>query len=133
MLATGEKTPTPARRAAGSSSEPSPSTKKAREGVAPVPVQVPVPGSATVDAGVVVGLVEMMPEGDSSSGCKTARGMGWSGSPRTVGGPVESASVILESDLGGSCVANEDLWEVEAVGSPRVRAMTYDVTSCVAK
>jgi hypothetical protein len=121
MLATGEKTPTPARRAAGSSSEPSPSTKKAREGVAPVPV----PGSAAVDAGVVVGLVGMMPEGDPSSGCKTATGMGWSGSPRTVGRSVESAAlVILQSDLGGSCVANEDLWEVEAVGSPRVRAMT---------
>jgi hypothetical protein len=80
-----------------------------------------------VDVGVV-GLVEM-PEGDSdsSSGCKTAAtGMVWSGSTRTVAGPVESALAILESDLdlGGSCVANEDLWEVEAVGSPRVRAMT---------
>jgi hypothetical protein len=37
---------------------------------------------------------------------------------------VESALAFLESDLGGSWVANEDLWEVEAVGSPRVRAMT---------
>jgi hypothetical protein len=132
MLATGEKTPTPARRAApSSSSEPSPSTKKAPEEVL-APVPVPVPGSAAVDAGavVVVGLVGMMlmPEGDSSSGDKTAAGMEWSGSgsgsPRTVvvGGPVESAALaILQSDLGG---ANEDLWEVEAVGSPRVRAMT---------
>ena len=83
-----------------------------------------MPGAAAVDAGVA-GLV-----GDSSSRGETARGMGMasgSGSaPRTVGGPVElTALVILESDLGGtSCAANEDLWEVEAVASPRVRAMT---------
>jgi hypothetical protein len=81
-----------------------------------------------VDADVVLGLVEMPEGGDSSSGDKTVTGMSMgsgSGSARTVGVPMESAGlVILESDLGGSWVANEDLWEVEAVGSPRVRAMT---------
>jgi hypothetical protein len=118
MLATGEKTPTPARRAAPSSSSPSPSTKKAREGVEPAPVP---------EAGV--GLVEIS-VGDSSSGGGTAMGLG-SGTARMVGGAVESVLTILESDLGGSCVANVDLWDVEAVGSPRVRAMTYEVTSCV--
>lgn len=123
ILATGEKTPTPARRAAPSSSEPSsPSTKKAREDVAPAP------GATTVDADVVLGLVEMPEGGDSSSGDKTATGMSMGSGPgpaRTVGGPMESAAwAILESDLGGSWVANEDLCEVEAVGSPRVRAIT---------
>jgi hypothetical protein len=58
------------------------------------------------------------------SGGETATGIG--PGPGSVGGRVgESPSLaILESDLGGSCVANEDLWEVEAVGSPSVRAMT---------
>ena len=37
---------------------------------------------------------------------------------------MELALAFLQSDLGGSWVENEDLWEVEAVGSPRVRAMT---------
>jgi len=78
-----------------------------------------VPG-AEVDA--CVGLVEM-PEGDSSPSGKMAMATG-SGSARTMEGPVGSTLAILESELGGSCVANEDLWEVEAVGSPRVRAMT---------
>ena len=36
----------------------------------------------------------------------------------------ESMSAIFDSEFGGSFVTNEDLWEVEAVGSPRVRAMT---------
>lgn len=116
MLATGEKTPTPARRAAPSSSSPSASTKNAREGVTPVPV--PVPGAEGVDVGVVR-LVEIMPVGDS--GGEIGSGSG------SVGGRVlESPSLAIweESDLGGSWVANEDLWEVEAVGSPSVRAMT---------
>lgn len=83
--------------------------------------------AAAVDAGVVMtGLVEVMPEGDSSSsGRKMATGLGWSESPRPVGGSMESAALaILQLELGGGCVANEDLWEVAAVGSPRVRAMT---------
>jgi len=108
MLATGEKTPTPASRAAPSSSEPSsPVTKKA-----------PVTDAAVDTA---VGL-----EGDSSPGGKAATATGSAGSgpgsARTVVG--RRALIILELGLGGSCVANEDLWEVEAVGSPRVRAMT---------
>ena len=36
----------------------------------------------------------------------------------------ESMSAIFDSEFGGSFLTNEDLWEVEAVGSPRVRAMT---------
>ena len=81
-----------------------------------------MPGAAGVDAGVV-DLVEMMPEGGESGG-KTATGIG-SGSGAVGGSVVETALLaFLESSLGGSWVANEDLWEVEAVGSPRVRAMT---------
>src|SRR6266849_3452588 len=55
ILATGEKTPTPARRAAPSSSEPSPSTKKVREDVI-----APVSGTAAGvdDAGAGVGLLD---------------------------------------------------------------------------
>ena len=91
-----------------------------REGVAPVT------GAGGVDVGVE-GLVEMMPEGgsESSSGGKTETGMESGSGSGSVGEPaVESALGCLESDLGGSWVANEDLWEVDAVGSPSVRAMT---------
>jgi len=112
MLATGEKTPTPARRAAPSSS---PSTKKAREDVAPVPV--PEAGAVVEDG---LGRVEM----PDASGGEIGMGGSGSGSTRTDGEAVGSALAILQPDLGGSCVANGDLWEVEAVGSPSVRAMT---------
>jgi hypothetical protein len=89
MLATGEKTPTPARRAAPSSSEPSPSTKKARGDVAPV---------LGVGVGAGVGLVEM-PEGGSpcGGGTRTVTGTGMA---RVVGGAEVSMLAILDSDLG---------------------------------
>lgn len=42
-------------------------------------------------------------------------------------GPVGEAEVsmmeILGSDFRSDLAANEELWEVDAVGSPRVRAM----------
>jgi len=105
--------PTPARRAAPSSSEPSPSTKKACEEVAPVP---------GVGVGAGVGFVET-PEaprrGETAMGTGTGTGTAWA-----VRETDESMSAIFDSDFVGSCVTNKELWEVEAVGSPRVRAMT---------
>lgn len=79
----------------------------------------PVPG---VGVGAGVGFVEM-PEapcrGETAMGTGTGTGTAWA-----VRSADESMSAILDSDFGGSWVTNEDLWEVEAVGSPRVRAMT---------
>jgi hypothetical protein len=74
--------------------------------------------------GTGVGLNDK-PEGDSSCGGGTGTG---TGTVEMIGG-AEAMLTILDSELGGNCVTNEDLWEVEAVGSPRVRAMTYEVTS----
>lgn len=111
MLATGEKTPTPARRAAPSSSEPSPFTKKVHGDVAPVPV---------VAVGAGLGL---MLEAPCRGGTAMGTGTG-AGTAMAVREADESMSAIFDSEFGGSFVTNEDLWEVEAVGSPRVRAMT---------
>lgn len=120
MLATGEKTPTPASRAAPSSSEPSASTKNAR-------VDAAVDARAGV-AGRRGGLADERSaeaSSSSSSGGKIEMGM----AAAVVVGEAEasvsvSASDILHSDLAAGCAANEDLWEVDAVGSPSVRAMT---------
>jgi hypothetical protein len=119
MLATGEKTPTPASRAAPSSSEPSASTKNAR---------------ADARAGVAGrrgGLVDERSteaSSSSSSGGKIEMGMAAAAVVAVVGeGEAEVsvlASDVLHSDLAVGCAANEDLWEVDAVGSPSVRAMT---------
>jgi hypothetical protein len=117
MLATGEKTPTPASRAAPSSSEPSASTKNARAGV------------AGRRGGLAADERSTEASSSSSSGGKIEMGMAAAAAVVVVVGEGEaevsvSASDVLHSDLAVGCAANEDLWEVDAVGSPSVRAMT---------
>jgi hypothetical protein len=82
-------------------------------------VPVPVPGAEGVDVGVVSLVGD---SGGETMATAIGPGPGSVGGRRVVESPPSLA--ISESDLGGSCVANEDLWEVEAVGSPSVRAMT---------
>jgi len=48
--------------------------------------------------------------------------MGITGTVGVAGGGEESS--IFSSNGGGGCVGKEDLCEVDAVGSPRVRAIT---------
>jgi len=48
--------------------------------------------------------------------------MGMTGTGGVAGGG--EASSIFSSNFGGGCVGKEDLCEVDAVGSPRVRAIT---------
>jgi hypothetical protein len=112
MLATGEKTPTPASRAAPSSSEPSPSTKNVgNDGVLGPPPRAGVEGWVEAPEGevsVLSGKAAM------EIGTWTA-GMVWE--------VLVSVLWIWGSELASGCVTNEDLCDVDAVGSPSVRAI----------
>jgi hypothetical protein len=65
----------------------------------------------------VEGLVEAQEVGVSSLGGKTVMGIGMAGDVSV------SVLVMWGSELASGCVANEDLCDVDAVGSPSVRAM----------
>ena len=67
-------------------------------------------------------MVEVPEGGVLSLGGKTAMGIGTG----TVGMVREVSASVLGiwcSELASGCVANEDLCDVDAVGSPSVRAM----------
>ena len=106
ILETGEKTPTPASRAA-----PSSSSMKYVDGCASVPAGV-------VSMVAVVAGSAMAPPAAERGEAPSP----WDGDVAVTGMVPKSA--IVGSDLDGSGWANEDLWVVDAVGSPSVRAIT---------